>query len=119
LYSCKYLSQKKASIRKYWLLFNTIKEQILNLPYYLGCTGAPSAGLAEPPAASTGAAAGAEALSTAGAGAGAVTASVGAGAGSFFEQAARPRNAVATAIVVNIFISLFSPCVFFTFILIQ
>jgi hypothetical protein len=119
LYSCKYLSQKKASIRKYWLLFNTFKEQILNLPYYLGCTGAPSAGFAEPPSVASAGAAGAEALSAGTAGAGAVTASVGAGAGSFFEQAARPRNAVATAIVVNIFISLFSPCMLFTFILIQ
>jgi hypothetical protein len=73
-----------------------------------------------PPATSAGAgvAAGTAALS-AGATAAAGAASVGAGAGSVFEQAARPSNAVVTAIVVNIFISLFSPCVFFTFILIK
>jgi hypothetical protein len=45
-------------------------------------------------------------------------ASVGAGAGSVFEQAVRPSSAVDTAIVVNIFISLFL-LVFFTLILIK
>jgi preprotein translocase subunit SecG len=72
-----------------------------------------------PPADTSAGAAGAVALSAGaatGAGAGA---SVGAGAGSIFVQAARPKNAVATAIVVNIFISLFSPCVFFTLVLIK
>jgi hypothetical protein len=97
-------------------LFNTLENRLKSLLYYLGCIATPSAGL--PPATSAGAAAGAVALS-AGAGAAAFsTGAAGAGTGSFFEQAARPKSAVATAIVVNIFISLFL-LVFFTLILIK
>lgn len=86
-------------------MFNTLENRLKSLPYYLGCVATPSAGLPPDASAGAGAAAGAVALS-----AGAVTgaagaASTGAGAGSVFEQAARPSSAVATAIVVNIFMN--------------
>jgi hypothetical protein len=103
--SYQYLQIKKASYRSNWLLFDTLENRLKSLPYYLGCVATPSAGL--PPATSAGAGAGAGAVAlSAGAGAAAFsTGVVGAGAGSFFEQAARPKSAVATAIVVNIFMN--------------
>jgi hypothetical protein len=86
-------------------LFNTLENRLKSLPYYLGCVATPSAGL-PPPADSAGAVAFAVASASFAAGpAASVTAGAGAGAGSFLVQAARPKSAVATAIVVNIFMN--------------